>query len=173
MKLEWRNGIPLKSVDLIDEYEAKVNFKFPESFRNLVISNNGACPTKMVFDTEKEEGRVFHYLVSFNREDENNMFDYYDWASEDDFEELGKTYVEFASSVFGDPIAFDPETGYVIFVDHETSQVELIAKTFDEFLDKLRPLDGEEDTDNDMPEQTSAPSAERKSIFSFFKKKDQ
>lgn len=170
-KLEWEFVQPLKSVDLIDEFEQKVKFKFPESFRNLVISSNAGYPNKYVFDTDVSEEEVFDSLLSFNHEDKCNVFDFYDGSS-DDFEELGKTYVQFACGGFGDPIAFDPETGHVICVDHETLEIKLIAETFDEFLGKLRDCDDEEEEKpaEEIPVQQKPA---KKSIFSFpfFKKK--
>ena len=132
------------------------NFRFPQSFRELVIANNAGYPNKDVFDTDNEEGRTFHSLLSFNREDKDNIFDYYDWSTED-FEELGWQYIEFASSCFGDPIAFDPRTGHIIFVDHETLNTELIAETFDEFLENLYDYDEREAILRDSPAIFSVP----------------
>lgn len=164
--LEWDFIKPLKSVALIDEFEEKVGFKFPQSFRDCVIANNGGYPNKIAFDTDKTKERVFDSLLSFNREDRCTVWDFYDAAAREDFEELGKAYIEFASSGFGDPIAFDPETGYIIFVNHETLEIELIAKTFEEFLDKL--YDDEEEEADEVPieevkeEPKEAPKAEVK-----------
>ena len=155
-KLQWEFGIPLKNVGSIDAFEDKVGFRFPQSFRELVIANNAGYPNKDVFDTDNEEGRTFHSLLSFNREDKDNIFDYYDWSTED-FEELGWQYIEFASSCFGDPIAFDPRTGHIIFVDHETLNTELIAETFDEFLENLYDYDEREAILRDSPAIFSVP----------------
>lgn len=165
-KLEWDFIKPLKSVELIDQFEQKVGFKFPQSFRDCVIANNAGYPSMNTFDTDKEKERVFDSLLSFNPEDKCNVWDYYDWSAED-FEELGQRYIEFASSGFGDPIAFDPETGYVIFVDHETLEIELIAKTFDEFLDKL--YDDEEVEDEEVA--TEEPPKKPGFKFPFFWKR--
>ena len=181
-KLQWDFVLPLKDAGSIDEFERKVGFKFPQSFRDCVIANNAGYPNRDTFDTDKEEQRTFKSLLSFNREDKENVFDYYDWSDED-FEELGKQYVAFASSCFGDPIAFDPETGYVIFVDHETLDIELIAKTFDEFLEKLYDF-GETEADYlNSTEGFSAPSAPQPAQqdtpkksgfrFPFFRKRNQ
>ncbi len=139
-KLEWDSVIPLKNVGSIDEFERKVGFKFPQSFRELVIANNAGYPNKAVFDTDIVAEGCIQNLYSFNREDEINIFDFYDWGAED-FEELGWKYIEFASSDGGDPIAFDPRTGHIIYIDHETLNVKQVAETFDEFLEKLYELD--------------------------------
>ena len=134
--MEWRYVKPLKSVELIDEFEKMVGFEFVQSFRECVMANNGGRPSKQIFDTNKTRGRDLKSFLSFNREDIENVWDDYEWNGEK-FEEIGKIYIPFATSNFGDPIAFDIKTGHVIFVDHETLEIEQIAETFEEFLNKL------------------------------------
>ena len=73
--MEWYFVEPLESVELIDEFEEFVGYKFPVSFRNCVKENNGGSPEPNVFDTESSEEIGLEHLLSFNKKDDCNIWD--------------------------------------------------------------------------------------------------
>ena len=163
MSLEWKYVEALESESLIDQFEKEVEYKFPLSFREVVIKNNGGLPSKTVFDTEYDQC-CMNYLLSFNMHDERfSIWDMRDaWESNievakdygvesgdySEFKELKQIYdryVVFANTPFGDDIAFDKENDSVVYIDHEILDVERIADSFEEFLDCLYEEDEDED----------------------------
>lgn len=150
--MEWKQVVPLESESLIDEFEQLRGYKFPDSFRECVIKNNGGYPEFEAFDTETTEERVFGFFASFNKDDNRRSV----WFSVEAYEsninvakQLGdleeatmltnlfNRYVVFADTPFGDDIAFDKTDDSVVYIDHETLKVEKIADSFDAFLDCL------------------------------------
>ena len=153
MTLEWDFIKPLESENLIDEFEQLRGYKFPVSFRECVIKNNAGYPSKDVFDTETAEKRVVNCLLSFNKVKNSastvwfsvEAYEYkIDSAKQyDDIDEANalkyifNRYVVFADTPFGDDIAFDKTNDSVVYINHETLEVEKIADSFDEFLNCL------------------------------------
>lgn len=148
----WDEGEKLESIDLIDEFEEHIGYKFSDSFRKWVIKNNGKRPDCVcIFDTDVDE-RVLDSLFSFNKDDDCSIWEMNEWDDYDDPEDedeqartdFMRNYVIIGDSAFGDYICFDKADGKVVYVDHETDDVEHIGKDFDEFLSKLR-RDDEDD----------------------------
>lgn len=152
MNLECDFVKPLKSKDLIDEFEKFIGYTFPISFRNCVVKNNGGYPDKYVFVTKMGCEECIEYFLSFNKEDISTVWDTVDAYNSnikfaqknDDYNEEKKLknifekYVVFGEDPGGNEIAFDKADDSVVFIDHETLKVEKIADSFDEFLNCLR-----------------------------------
>ena len=135
----WDDIEPLKDTSLIEKYEQQIGYRFPDDFRQCVLENNSAYAEPDGFDTDKTEGRVFNHLFSFNPDDIDNIWDV-GCGLDDTMEEIAElmqNYVTFASSPFGDPICFDRRDDSIVYVDHETLEVEYVAPSFQAFLDKL------------------------------------
>ena len=151
MTLEWDFIKPLESENLIDEFEQLRRYKFPVSFRECVIKNNAGYPSKDVFDTAATEERCISYLLSFNKRGDATIWDsveayesninvakqYGDLDEANALKYIFNRYVVFADTPFGDDIAFDKTDDSVVYIDHETLEVEKIADSFDEFLNCL------------------------------------
>ncbi len=134
--MNWKRTIPLESAELIDEFERVAGYSFCESFKKLVIDNNRGRPSKYVFDTKKTKERVFNHLLSFNKEDEVNMWIWLNvW--DEPAKHLAERYIVFACDPFGNDICFDKTNDKVVFIDHETLTVEEVADSFDEFINSL------------------------------------
>lgn len=158
MELKWEYIDPLESETLINEFEELVGYKFVDSYRQCVVQNNGGCPNKDVFDTDVAEGRCIGYLFSFNKNDKFSVWDSIDidksnievaeqYGVSGEFERLKyifDRYVAFADSPAGDDIAFDKTDDSVVFIDHETLEIEKIANSFDEFLSCLYEFEDDE-----------------------------
>lgn len=151
MNLEWDFVRSLEDENLIDEFEKAVKYKFPVSFRKCVVMNNGGYPSKEIFDTDVAEERCIGYLLSFNHNDRCSVWNALEAYESNikvaeqykDLEELKMlqnimdNYVIFADDPGGNEIAFDKTDNSVVYIDHETLEVEHIADSFDEFLDCL------------------------------------
>lgn len=151
--MKWEEIRPLESEDLIDEYEQLRGYKFPLSFRECVIKNNGGYPEFDGFDTETTEERMLGFFLSFNKNEESSSTVWFsveayesninvakqlgDLEEATALEEIFNRYVVFADTPFGDDIAFDKTNDSVVYIDHETLEIEHIANSFDEFLDCL------------------------------------
>ncbi len=156
MNMKWNQVETLESESLIDEFEQLCGYKFPTSFRECVIKNNGGTPEYNVFDTEIEVERMFNFLFSFNKKEKGLtiwdaleaceihladaiMNEDDEWIA--DCKTILERYVLFADTPFGDDIAFDRTDGSVVYISHETSEIEKIADSFEEFLDCLYTYD--------------------------------
>lgn len=150
--MKWEDVEPLESKKLIDEFEKLCDYTFPKSFRKCVKRNNGGTPEKDTFDTETTEERMIGFLLSFNKDDSvPNMWDVVEtyqtnialaekdgaWDEAEEYRNILNKYVIFADTPFGDDIAFDRTDDSIVYIDHETFEVEKIADSFDEFLDCL------------------------------------
>ncbi len=158
MELKWECIKPLESESLISEFEELVRYKFVDSYIQCVVQNNGGYPNKDVFNTEKTEERCIGYFLSFNKNDKNtvwNSIDVYEsnievakqYGMPGELERLQyifERYVVFADTPFGDDIAFDKTDDSVVFIDHETLEIEKIANSFDEFLNCLYEFEDDE-----------------------------
>ena len=137
--MNWIFSDPLEEVALIQKFERKIDYQFPEDFRQCVLKNNGAYAEPDGFDTDKTEGRAFNHLFSFNPDDVSSIWEAGIGLDETDEAcvEVMRNYVIFADSPCGDPICFDRRDDSVVYVDHETLEVEYVAPSFQAFLDKL------------------------------------
>lgn len=151
MNMKWNFIKPLKSESSIDEFEELRGYKFQDSFRRCIIKNNGGRPEFDTFDTERTQERCMGSLLSFNKDDKWTVWfsveayeckidfakQYDDIEEASALEEIFNRYVVFADTPFGDDIAFDKTDDSVVFIDHETLEVEKIADSFDAFLECL------------------------------------
>ena len=128
----WKYVKQLSSEESIEAFERLVNYAFPKNFKDCVKQYNGARPKYRVFDTDKKTGRELKSLLSFNREDKETVWDIYEWSKT---EHQGK-YIPFAIDNFGNLICFD-RTGKIVFINHETLELEVVASSFEEFIGGL------------------------------------
>lgn len=131
--MEWKYIKQLKSVDLIDKFEALTKYSFCDSFRRCVIEHNGGRPSKRAFDTDKTKERELKSFLSFNKEDRETVWKIFDWNKE----ELSDKYIPFGIDNFGNLICFDASNDHIVFVNHEDMSVEIIANHFDGFMNAL------------------------------------
>ena len=73
MGIQWRYVKPLKETSLIEDFECAVTYEFPNSFKECVLNNNGGRPSASTFETNKTKEREIKSLLSFNKEDKENM----------------------------------------------------------------------------------------------------
>ena len=137
--MKWISNRPLKDVSFIDAYEKEIGYHFPDDFRKCVQENNGAYAEPNVFDTRESQEQMLNALFSFNPTDGDSIWKLgrcWDEADEET-DRIMRKYIAFAYDPFGNTIAFDPKDDSVVFIDHETLEVEYVAPSFQAFLDKL------------------------------------
>lgn len=154
MEITWKYDEPLSSDALLNEFEDKTDYKLPESFRELVINHNGAIPSMKIFNTEDQNGHVFGYMLSFNKEDTKNLNI---WETNKTIpKDVDSKYVAFAMDAFGNWICFNCEDNSIVFVDHDSHEVEQIANSFDEFVNSLYNDENNVLKEDETPEDETA-----------------
>ena len=135
MNINWRYVKPLEDQNLIEEFEYRVGYKFSDTFKKCVMENNGGRPSLSIFDTAKLKERELKLLLSFNKNDKENIWNTNEWVESD--VGFGKNLIVFADDNFGNLICFDVSNDNVVFWNHETDTVEFIAKDFNTFFECL------------------------------------
>lgn len=122
--------------------EEEIGVKFPKSFFECVINQNGAQPEKNIFDLNNEKGKIFGSLLDFDLNSDENILSVY----KDLKDRLPNKVVPFADDPSGNYICFDyreegkPE---IVFWNHELTEgspkksISYIAESFEELLNKL------------------------------------
>lgn len=134
--LDWKFVNNNVSIEDIKNIESTLNIKLPKDYIECVMANNAGYPDKYSFDMGGEKGKVFEYLLSISKDDDENMIDVYLRLKND----LPKGVIPFARDGFGNLICFkymDSDTYEIVFYDHEDQKVYFISNTFSEFLSKL------------------------------------
>ena len=129
----WGFVEPLQDPSLIRAYERQEWVCFPKEFKELVASVNGAYPSREEFITEQGTVTDLKCLLSFNRDSSNSI-----WVMPDyDNKKLRKQYSVFAEDSNGNYICFQKNNLNIVWIDHETENVEKVAPDFESFLNML------------------------------------
>lgn len=130
--MEWILGRKIEE-QLILEFEKAVNYRFPDAFRRCALENDGAYAEPDVFDTACSKEQAIKCLCSFGKDSRESIWVFPEFENE----ELEKRYVIFAGDNFGNHICFDRKDDSVVFIDHETEEVEFVAPSFTAFEEML------------------------------------
>lgn len=125
--INWKFVIPMEDKEAIEKIEKKYNVLLPNDLKECIRDNNAGYPDKKVFDTEISKERIFKDLLSYNKEDDENIYQ---------FEELFHVnLIPFGLDPAGNILCID-ENKIVLYL-HETEQKEYVSNNFTEFLRKL------------------------------------
>ena len=126
--MNWRYVKPT-TLDKIQFVEKKYSIKLPHDLVNLILEYNNGRPEKSLFLVAGKE-RVFKKLLSYNKEDRENIYPYIDVL----------TMVK--PNLY--PIASDPSgnficlyDGKIVFWEHEASKIQFICETMSELVEML------------------------------------
>ena len=84
---------------------------------------------KKCFDTQNYKEKVLKSILSYNKEDKENIYMFDDIFS--------KGYIPFAISEFGDLICIDNKSGNIKLYMHEQDVFEYVCEKIENFFEKL------------------------------------
>lgn len=130
MNIEWKYKIDLMDNALL-EMSGKYQVIFPDDLKDLLKVANAATPSKTKFMLKVDE-KVMGAVLSFNPNEKEA--DTFESAMRIGFE---RNIVPFGIDPFGNYICYNTNNGSILFFDHEENNLEQIASTLEEFLNKL------------------------------------
>ncbi len=135
-KLEWELAYPLDDDTAIKKIEKLLDRKLPVDFSKAVIEFNEASPSKRNFRTNTGVERVFCNLISFNEEEDTNVFSTLEILRSNG---LQSELFPFGEDPFGNYLClfYDEKDIAIVFWNHETSKIEKVSNSFSEFLEVL------------------------------------
>ena len=132
-QLSWKYIKPLNSNELIDKVESNYAIKFPDTLKQCIIQNNGGRPATNSFDTIATKERVVKTRLSFNPSDKENIYVALEFLKNEQVNNL----IPLANDPFGNYICLDREDKKIYFLNHNTLEIEFIAKDYEAFLNML------------------------------------
>lgn len=129
MKQGWKY---VKKIDLnkILEVEKYFNYKFPNDFVEFVLKYNGGKPISKIFYVNKESERVFKTMLSFNKEDRENIYIGFDTKYKNNL-------IAVASDEVGNLICYERDTNNIVYWNHEFDKLEFLAYKWIDFVNAL------------------------------------
>lgn len=145
--VKWEDVIPLENPKYITKAEKILGYKFPQELIDLIKNCNGGYPTSAIFDTCHDSRRVFNSLMSFNPDDEVNIFFF---IQHEDFKKEFKKSIPFAEDLSGDILvmSMDAQRGAIFLWDHEIREFNFVCSDLNTFLEE-RLYDSEDFTSKD------------------------
>lgn len=132
---KWKYVKKLINNDNIQRFEQKIHRDLPIDFKETVALFNGGRPDKSNVLIDNKE-RILKSLLSFNKEDKENIFAVYEWVES----QLERNLIPFAIDPAGNYFCFE-YTNFknvsIVFWNHENQNHYTICDTFSELLHKL------------------------------------
>lgn len=135
-ELEWKLAYPLENNTAIKKMVKIFGKEFPAEFSKVIIEFNEASPSKRNFQTIIGAEHEFCNLLSFNEEEDTNVFNTLEILRGNGLEE---ELLPFGEDPFGNYLClcYDEKDIAVVFWNHETNKIERVSNSFSEFLEKL------------------------------------
>ena len=127
--MEWKYIKPLKELKSIEHIENTYNVHIPQYLKSIILKYNGSRQEKKCFDTQNYKEKVLKSILSYNKEDKENIYMFDDIFS--------KGYIPFAISEFGDLICIDNKSGNIKLYMHEQDVFEYVCEKIENFFEKL------------------------------------
>ena len=127
--ITWKYVKPLTNENSIAEYEKLTATSLPSDVKEVVRTCNGGRPSPTYYDLATEKDKEFKTLLSFNREDIENVFKFYPLDSSD------KSLVPFAIDSAGN--CFVVKNGTIHLWLHELDKTIPLSDSFTTFLKSL------------------------------------
>ena len=132
----WKRVKKLTSINNINNFEKDYGITLPDLLKKFIISNNGGRPNLDIIKTEEGKEVEIKSLLSFNKEDIENIYNVMDYFKK----EFNGELVPIASEPSGDYFCVDISKGSILYWEQETSKVIFISKNLNEFIAKLYKL---------------------------------
>ncbi|HFS0969471.1 TPA: SMI1/KNR4 family protein [Pseudomonas aeruginosa] len=130
---EWRYIKHNISQADIEAFEELASISLPPAMRKFILAHNNGRPRPNRFDTALAQGRLFDKLLSFNRNDLENVFNTHNTLGT----QLPAQLVALGLDPFGNYICLDKHSLNVVFWVHETGTHEATGKPWTQWLDAL------------------------------------
>lgn len=127
--MEWKYVKQLKDIQAIEKIELMSKIKIPISLKQIIVNYNGGRPEKNIFNTECSKEKVLKSLISYNKGDRENIYNYANYFI--------KGLLPFAITEFGDIICLNSKNNKIELYLHELDKYEKICDNILEFIDKL------------------------------------
>ena len=125
--MKFRNSEQKLTIQELSEFEKEFKLKLPESYKKIMLENNGGSPEKEYF----QGGSVYLDNIKYGKYPLEKSIKILN-------DVLPKGFFPFADYI-GQSLCIDlNEDGYgkIYFFD-ETGEIELVANSFDEFMEEL------------------------------------
>lgn len=130
---EWRYIKHNISQADIDIFEKLAGIQLSADVCTFILTHNNGRPRPNQFDTNETQGRLFDKLLSFNRNDAENVFITYELLSD----QLPSQLVALAMDPFGNYICLNRQSLKVVFWLHETGAQEETGKKWEQWVNTL------------------------------------
>ena len=127
--ITWKYVKPLVNLNSIVEYETLTGGLLPDDIKEVIKMYNGGRPSLKYYDLPNEKDKEFKTLLSFNRNDIENVFAFYPLDSAN-----GKI-VPFASDPAGNLFVIKGAKMFLWL--HESDTTVFLAESFSAFLETL------------------------------------
>ena len=131
--VEWKYIPKHKTGNEVDVLEMKYHYKLPDDLKECIKKNNAGMPYPSKFDTATSKNKVFGGLLSFNKGEDDNIYDFITL-----FESVKKNEL----SMF--PFGLDPfgniycvKDDKIVLWNHEEEVEEFISESFSDFLNMM------------------------------------
>lgn len=128
----WDFSISLEDERAVEKFELKYATNIPKELKEIIKKHNAGMPNLNTFDTEETKGRTIKSLLSFNKNDEENIYEFLNLFMEDSQLKM----IPFALDNFGNFICI--KGSKIIMWISEEEETELVADTFSDFLNILK-----------------------------------
>lgn len=128
-EITWKYVKEIKNANAIEEFEKTNSIQFPDDLRSILKKYNNGRPSAKCFDTQNAKEKEFKKLLSFNKDDTENIFEFVA------FDTKLSGLIPFADDPSGNLICL--YQGKIYYWLHESDSVEYLADSFTEFLGKL------------------------------------
>lgn len=132
---EFKYVVKVNNTNSLNDFEKVIGVKLPKFLSELILKNNYGYPVKKTFECDGFSFSI-KCLLSLNKEDEENLFDFYR-ISREISEEIGIDFIPFAMDDYGNLVCFISDTNFVVYIDEETLDVFNTKLTIEEFFNKL------------------------------------
>lgn len=116
----------------IKNVEERISYKFPDDYRDYILSMGSLKPENNLFRTSKGIEKVLRCLFSYDVNDKNYIMKFQSFDSQ-----FCNNVVPFALLEFGDLLCFDRDNNSVVVYNHELDNIDMLSNNFTDFLNML------------------------------------
>ncbi|MFA9558150.1 SMI1/KNR4 family protein [Evansella sp. AB-rgal1] len=132
-KLQWKREKTLTEPNSIKLFEQEKGFSVPTELKELVKKHNGGRPSPNEINTVDGTELEVKGLLSFNKEDVENIYDVVDYFKGN----FNNTLLPFATESGGNFYCINLTNNSIIFWEHETNEQIPVARNLKDFLSRL------------------------------------